>query len=153
MNFYSKLTLKMSLTLAKLSLGLTGTKFLNLHMMILTCILLLVEFKACLCEIQNIKGRSMCQLAVTYSLRGQLTHSFLIQVSSNNILLEKQFVEFREILQMNNDRHVHFAKSQSDEILRFAASIEQIHSERGHSSQTFVATRNHLVQRIFTVRV
>lgn len=54
---------------------------------------------------------------------------------------------------MNKDRHVHFAKSQSNEILRFAASIEQIHSERGHSSQTFVATRNHLVQRIFTVRV
>lgn len=54
---------------------------------------------------------------------------------------------------MNNDRHVHFAKSQSDEILRLAASIVQIHSKRGHRSQTFVATRNHLVQRIFTVRV
>lgn len=34
---------------------------------------------------------------------------------------------------MNEERHVHFAKSQSDEILGFAASIEQIHSERGHS--------------------
>lgn len=54
---------------------------------------------------------------------------------------------------MNKDRHVHFAKSQSDEILRLAASIVQIHSKRGLRSQTFVATRNHLVQRIFTVRV
>lgn len=44
---------------------------------------------------------------------------------------------------MNKDRHVHFAKSQSDEILRLAASIVQIHSKRGHRSQTFVATRNH----------
>lgn len=67
-------------------------------------------------------------LAVTYSSPGQLTLRFLIQVSSNNILLEKQFVEFREILYMNKDQHVHFAKSQSDEILRLAASIVQIHS-------------------------
>lgn len=35
---------------------------------------------------------------------------------------------------MNKDRHVHFAKSQSDEILRLAASIVQIHSKRGHRS-------------------
>lgn len=33
-----------------------------------------------------------------------------------------------------------FAKSQSDEILRFAASIEQ-NSKRGHSSQTFCSNQ------------